>query len=563
MPDYGPTNAFSDHLHATKYRAEGENFKDAMTRVADSLKDSEEHYHAFRDILLNMRFLPAGRVQTAMGSPRQTTPYNCFRGDTEILTLEGVKRLDQCNPTEWVLDGDKNWVEVPIYNHGQQPVWGVRLTNGRKNKYVYATADHRWVVHKNDELIDVFTKDLKIGQTIPHLTTNKCSYDEAVVHGLVYGDGAQTKDGGYVLHVCAEHDVTYGILDQFEFPYSTTERGRLYYFFGKNVLANYKELPDPQVNPNYVTGFIRGLFLADGCLTKQPEYIITGTLALYEWLIKFGPIGGFYITGKSKLSPTTNFGKRTRDTYNIRFDLRSISQDDCLKGDYNEYYSPVWRVAQVWNDYTSAEVYCPSVPTTQSFTLACGALVGNCFVSGVIEDSMDSIMDKAKEAAETMRLGGGIGYDFSRLRPRNDLIRSLDSRSSGPISFMAIYDAICKTIASAGHRRGAQMGVLRVDHPDIEEFVDAKTNSTVLTQFNISVGITDKFMEAVENDSMFDLVFEGRTYKTIRAKYLWEKILRHTWDWAEPGVLFIDTINKKNNLWYCETIETTNPCGTR
>ena len=258
MPDYGPTNAFSDHLHSTKYRADGENFKDAMTRVADSLKDSEEHYHAFRDILLNMRFLPAGRVQTAMGSPRQTTPYNCF-------------------------------------------------------------------------------------------------------------------------------------------------------------------------------------------------------------------------------------------------------------------------------------------------------------VSGVIEDSMTSIMDKAKEAAETMRLGGGIGYDFSRLRPRNDLIRSLDSRSSGPISFMAIYDAICKTIASAGHRRGAQMGVLRVDHPDIEEFVDAKTNSTVLTQFNISVGITDKFMEAVENDSMFDLVFEGRVYKTIRAKYLWEKILRHTWDWAEPGVLFIDTINKKNNLWYCETIETTNP----
>lgn len=185
----------------------------------------------------------------------------------------------------------------------------------------------------------------------------------------------------------------------------------------------------------------------------------------------------------------------------------------------------------------------------------------NCFVSGTIPDSMDGIMEKAKEAAETMRLGGGIGYDFSTLRPRGDHIRSLDSRSSGPISFMGIFDAICKTIASAGHRRGAQMGVLRVDHPDIEEFIKAKNNSTVLTQFNISVGITDEFMKAVIEDKNFDLKFDGRVYRTVRAKALWDDILRSTWDWAEPGVLFIDTINRKNNLWYCETIAATNPCG--
>lgn len=185
----------------------------------------------------------------------------------------------------------------------------------------------------------------------------------------------------------------------------------------------------------------------------------------------------------------------------------------------------------------------------------------NCFVSGTLEDSMDSIMEKAAEAAQTMRLGGGIGYDFSSLRPRGDHIASLDSRSSGPISFMGIFDAICKTIASAGHRRGAQMGVLRVDHPDIEEFIKAKNNSNTLTQFNVSVGVTDEFMDAVIHDKMFDLKFEGKRYKTVRARYLWDEILRSTWDWAEPGVLFIDTINKKNNLWYAETIAATNPCG--
>jgi ribonucleoside-diphosphate reductase alpha chain len=185
----------------------------------------------------------------------------------------------------------------------------------------------------------------------------------------------------------------------------------------------------------------------------------------------------------------------------------------------------------------------------------------NCFVSMTIEDSMEGIMSAAHNAAKTMQMGGGIGYDFSTLRPRGALIKSLQSRSSGPMSFMGIFDAVCKTIASAGHRRGAQMGVLRVDHPDIEEFITAKNNSTELTQFNLSVGVTDAFMAAVKADLDFDLVFEGQVYKTVRATALWDQIMRCTWDWAEPGILFIDVLNKKNNLWYCETIAATNPCG--
>jgi len=185
----------------------------------------------------------------------------------------------------------------------------------------------------------------------------------------------------------------------------------------------------------------------------------------------------------------------------------------------------------------------------------------NCFVSGTIDDSMDSIMDTAAKAAQTMRLGGGIGYDFSTIRPRGDLIVSLDSKSSGPVSFMQIYDAVCKTVSSAGNRRGAQMGVLRVDHPDIEEFVEAKADNDSLTQFNISVGVTDEFMEAVVEDGDFELKFQGRVWKRVNARNLWEKIMRATWDWAEPGILFLDRINERNNLHYCERIAATNPCG--
>ena len=185
----------------------------------------------------------------------------------------------------------------------------------------------------------------------------------------------------------------------------------------------------------------------------------------------------------------------------------------------------------------------------------------NCFVSSDIEDDMGSIMAVAAEAAETMRKGGGIGYNFSDLRPRGDIIKSLESRASGPVSFMGIFDAICQTIASSGHRRGAQMGVLRIDHPDIELFIAAKQNSDKLTGFNISVGVTDEFMQHLRTGKPFPLRFNGRVYKEVDPNALWDMIMRGTWDYAEPGVLFLDTINNMNNLYHSELIEATNPCG--
>lgn len=189
----------------------------------------------------------------------------------------------------------------------------------------------------------------------------------------------------------------------------------------------------------------------------------------------------------------------------------------------------------------------------------------NCYVSGTIEDSFvhgeGNIMQRATEAAATMRMGGGIGYDFSSLRPRGASIRKLQSHSSGPISFMNIFDAVCKCVASSGHRRGAQMGVMRVDHPDIEEFLHAKQNTDQLTGFNLSIAVTDEFMEAVRDRQPFFLRWGGEVYKEVDAAALWEAIMRSTWDWAEPGVLFIDAINRLNNLSYCETIAATNPCG--
>lgn len=207
----------------------------------------------------------------------------------------------------------------------------------------------------------------------------------------------------------------------------------------------------------------------------------------------------------------------------------------------------------------------------------------NCFVMNIAEDSLLAIFTALTEGAKTLHQGGGVGYDFSILRPEGDAVKNLDIAASGPVSFMRIWDTMCSVLLSTGARRGAMMAVLRCDHPDIEKFVTAKQNSQELRHFNVSVMVSDAFMQAVKMDDDWPLVFpleEGakasevvyrpwgssapvpcKIYRYVKARALWNKIIRSAYDYAEPGVLFSDTINRLNNLYYCEQINATNPCG--
>ena len=185
----------------------------------------------------------------------------------------------------------------------------------------------------------------------------------------------------------------------------------------------------------------------------------------------------------------------------------------------------------------------------------------NCFVMGAIEDSMAGIFSHLREAALTLQQGGGIGYDFSTLRPKGALVKGVGADASGPVSFMDVWDAMCRTIMSAGSRRGAMMATLSCDHPDIETFIDAKREPGRITNFNLSVLVSDAFMDAVNADADWELIFGGRVYRTVKARTLWNRIVRATYETAEPGVIFIDRINDENNLGYCESIRATNPCG--
>jgi ribonucleoside-diphosphate reductase alpha chain len=185
----------------------------------------------------------------------------------------------------------------------------------------------------------------------------------------------------------------------------------------------------------------------------------------------------------------------------------------------------------------------------------------NCFVMGTIPDDMSGIFAHLREAALTMQQGGGIGYDFSTLRPKGAPVTGVGADASGPLSFMDVWDAMCRTIMSAGHRRGAMMATLACDHPDIEAFIDAKREPGRLRMFNLSVLVSDAFMQAVKEDAPWQLTFGGVSFKTVRARELWDRIMRSTYAYAEPGVIFIDRINRRNNLHYCESIRATNPCG--
>ncbi|QEX19338.1 ribonucleoside-diphosphate reductase, adenosylcobalamin-dependent [Hypericibacter terrae] len=185
----------------------------------------------------------------------------------------------------------------------------------------------------------------------------------------------------------------------------------------------------------------------------------------------------------------------------------------------------------------------------------------NCFVMGTIPDDMGGIFTHLREAALTMQQGGGIGYDFSTLRPRGAPVKGVGADASGPLSFMDVWDAMCRTIMSAGSRRGAMMATMRCDHPDIEAFIEAKREPGRLRMFNLSVLATDAFMAAIKQDAPWELKFNGTTYKVLQARELWDKIMRATYGYAEPGVIFIDRINRRNNLYYAETISATNPCG--
>jgi len=268
----------------------------------------------------------------------------------------------------------------------------------------------------------------------------------------------------------------------------------------------------------------------------------------------------------------SNFYDISNDIWNRKYRFKgneNASEDKTPKETMNRV---AMSIAASEKDKSRWEKEFKEILTSQSF-LPGGRIIANagtkrsqvtmfnCYVMDTIPDSIEGIFDTVKDSAVTQKQGGGVGFDFSTLRPIDSHIEGCGAKSSGPLSFMQVLDSTCRTIMSAGQRRGAQMGVMRCDHPDIEAFIAAKRGNASLQMFNLSVAITEKFIAAVKNNEDWELSFKGEVHKTIRAVELWDLIMQSTYDFAEPGFILIDKINEMNNLYYCETIAATNPCG--
>lgn len=260
------------------------------------------------------------------------------------------------------------------------------------------------------------------------------------------------------------------------------------------------------------------------------------------------------------------------DIWNLKYRLKDPMTGDPIDMTVEDTWSRTANALaaaetnqQLWqgNFYAALEdwTYMPAGRIIAGASTERNVTLFNCFVMGTVPDDLKGIFDALSEAARTMQQGGGIGYDFSTLRPKGALVRRVGAKASGPLPFMDTWDAMCRTIMSAGTRRGAMMATMRCDHPDILSFITAKQDPARLRMFNVSVLCTDRFMDAVKRDKQWDLVFDGKVYETVSALELWRQIMRSTYDYAEPGVIFIDRINEANNLRYCETIAATNPCG--
>lgn len=577
--------------------------QDTWTRIAKALAACESNPEAwwpkFYDVLSDFKFLPAGRIISGAGTDRNVTLFNCLAGDTHLPTAEyGVVPIsDVAGEYVHVLDGNGKWQLSKVNSFGDQPCATVHLKggyNGREKRTVRATGGHRWIMRDGSEKI---TDDLNPGDALK--IVNRAQVEESpdyiagVAHGITYGDGTRRyshADGSssYCVRLCGEKT------ELFEYLAKAGWRHTQPPSFGDDILAvskpmhlDLKSRPNEGTDVDYLTGFLHGWMATDGYVCERDKRAVISCGA-YEadWLKRYGPVAGMEVAYKTKLGDETNYGARNIAIFNVSFKSWTLNPGDFLRTKHRENFGLTrnypWVVEAIDPVGEPEPVFCPRVLTTDSVQLMDGIHTGQCYVMGTIPDSMDGIFDALKEAALTMQQGGGIGYDFSPLRPKGSPVKGVAADASGPLTFMDVWDAMCRTVMSAGSRRGAMMATMRCDHPDVMDFISAKQESTRLRMFNLSVLVTDAFMEAVENDETWFLEHDeppaktpfpgeetprrnGTTgkfiHKLVRARDLWEKIMRSTYDYAEPGVIFIDRINRDNNLNYMENIAATNPCG--
>ena len=570
----------------------------------ESWEDLCERFPEFiRQLMLDKKYSPAGSVLANWG---QGLSYsNCFTRDTRFITDKGIKSFydfedgDTCR----VLTSFGNYENAVVNNHGIQPIWEITFRRGSEKVKVRCTPDHLWPTTKGLKP----TCDLKVDTDLKHCTSDKlplCTKRTEVlrypcpigiIHGLVFGDGYFNKKlNSCSLDLCGDSKELVRLFDPklYKIIYQE-DRIRIH------RLPNYmKQFPDfESINDEYLFGFIVGWFAADGYIGVEGDAsIFNASLdvinTLYEQLPRIGIHSGLPRLTRDK-SPSD--GNENQKCYALNIATISLCETMFLKTNhkvnYNKYISSrkvltkykYWFVHKVKYLGTTSEVWCLNVENKHTFVLERGIPTHNCYQIPIEDDSIEGIFDFMKHAARTFSYRGGVGTDISKLRYKGAPVNNAARFSSGSVSFLPLISTMILSIGQGSDeegnivaRRGAGIALEDISHPDIEDFIRCKSEPDKVfgkdifkaipndvSGLNLSVKVTDAFMEALEKDEEWDLVWNGEVIKTIDAHYLWNLIAEKAWASGDPGVMFFDNARKGSTTDFCEEgkVAGTNPCG--
>lgn len=545
------------------------------------------------------------------------TPVLTDKGISSIRALAS-------EPFVNVVDGNGNWSKVQFKSFGVQPVYKIsfRFADSKQIINVKATANHRWIMPNGRIITTEFwlTGGFSKGfSTVPNIRTpsfncNTEEYKSGLLHGLVFGNGNRNNYHAdmFDLTLCDEKmelavlvQELAGIAPLGPYVMNAVTGTQALRFSKIQTNTDLKALPIT-LTPSYLKGFFAGLLATDGSVygsdTRSISVILYGQLDLMEFFEKYLPITGMLSSGSFKLmseqGTKTNFGIRKKSIYSYNVHPSTVDPNDLLRTKHQKAFRITqngltqiekWHFVSISEVPELAEVFCCEEPNTKSFCILHGMLTGNCTVSGVVEDSIKGIGKALNDSLLTLSSGAGLGYEFSTLRPKGSFVSGVGAKTSGPLPFADIFDKGCATIASAGGRRGAQMATFDLRHPDVLDFIKVKRENGRFRQFNISLLVPDSFFNSDDQNwilrfpmrdgdpsdsaTMWDywhiddpayIKKDGKVlfkiYGEISKQELMDLIIQSNYEYAEPGIILIDKVNRENNLWFCEHISASNPC---
>jgi ribonucleoside-diphosphate reductase alpha chain len=530
-------------------------------------------------LLSDFRFVPGGRILHAIGNPNKVTALNCFRAGTPVHTENGIFPIEILEGRHRVLSEGGLYREALFTCFGKQPFMAVTLENG---DVFYATPGHHWIATSGSNVTIVPTTRLK-GRSVPlnmrPRPEKNQDFIEGVRHGIVYGDGSHASNHSKPpTHSSVR---LFGPKIDLERWFGNYPKGHHTYkdkpfLEVRNLPLNYKAIPE-KVSPSYWYGFICGMIATDGFCTGHGTLGIDQSDENFLTLLREEvlPVIGMYASPAVKIREKSPFDGSPRPCYRLLIFHDTVSAEDILRSDHRKNHADsrqtkhkVWtKVLDVQETGLQENVFCCVEPQTHSMTIGRGYLTRQCYVAPSPHDSIQGIYKTASELAETFKRGGGCGVDISTLRPKDCPAHNAARVSTGAVSFIELYSLTTGIIGQQG-RRGALMITISDSHPDVLDFCRIKRNRISVRYANISVRVTDSFMRAVEHDDEWLLHYENvddriEVERTIQARELWNELTIGARDWAEPGCLFWNTIQRysSSDRYPGLGVVSANPCA--